>query len=376
MALEDLEHLEKLEFPVFSCLCELCDCGEHKHHQNCRKNTSAGVTDPLLSHYQSTFIQPLHPQPRSSKRPLRTPPYQNPPAMQVETTQRSAFKQKPLGQQGQLCAKKKHSAVGQESARGKAVMLKCSRSSSLHSSSSASCHSNKKATFPARPPATAGVHDLNTTYKITYQPLPIEKGNPPSKKRAKPKSAPIESISTYRKDYPIYTTQALRRRPLIFQVDNLHINRHLPADFNTIQRDSYIGWDTNKYPRRDPIILKNQLKLEGTIDTNTVTKLTYTGEPFNDVQDLNRPMTMQSACGGKFHSGTAYTNSFRPWEMRSRVRHGDVHDGAYVPPPSSPSPHVSTRSLPTLPAPQGYEDLTTPICRYAMTPRLALNTMI
>ncbi|GCC37781.1 hypothetical protein chiPu_0016288 [Chiloscyllium punctatum] len=253
-------------------------------------------------------------------------------------------------------------------------MQKCSRSSSVHSSSSASCHSNKKAAFPTRPPATAGsqcskyqkqkqlsttpaeiaenscyrvergkampdnlkfqgVHDLNTTYEITYQPLPIEKQNPPSKKRAKPKSATIESMTTYRKDYPIYTAQALRRRPLIFQVDNLRINRHLPVDFNTIQRDSFIGWDTNKYPRRDPIILKNQLKLEGTIDTNTVTKLTYTEEPFNDVQDLNRPMTMQSACGGKFHSGTAYTNSFRPWEMRSRVRHGDLHDGAYVPPP-------------------------------------------
>ncbi|XP_048418215.2 uncharacterized protein LOC125466990 isoform X2 [Stegostoma tigrinum] len=332
MALEDLEGLEKMEFPVFSCLCELCDCGEHKHHQNCHKNKLAGITDHLLSHYQSTFTQPL------------------------------------------IISQKEHSRVVKEPdlvkpAHSNATIQKCSRSSCLHSSCSGSNHSSKKGSLPSTPPATAGVHDLKTIYGLTYQPLPIKKQHSPGKKRAKPKSAPIESVSTYRQDYPLYAAQALRRRQPITQVDNLHINQHLPVDFNTIQRDSYIGWDAVKYPRRDPIILKNQLRLEGTIDTNTVTRLTYTGVPFNQPQDLNRPMTMQSACGGKFRSGTAYTNSFRPWETESRVRHGDLHDGAYIPPPSSPSAHVPVTSLPASPASQRHEDLKTHICCYTMTPQ-------
>ncbi|XP_051896090.1 uncharacterized protein si:dkeyp-69c1.9 [Pristis pectinata] len=55
--------------------------------------------------------------------------------------------------------------------------------------------------------------------------------------------------------------------------DNLRVNRHLPADFNTIQRNSYIGWDTTRYPRPDPIKYKDELAVaDGLIESDTVTK--------------------------------------------------------------------------------------------------------
>ncbi|XP_028665410.2 stabilizer of axonemal microtubules 1 [Erpetoichthys calabaricus] len=85
-----------MERPEPTCLCELCDCGRHKHHKDCKlKHTSVTLgyedTPCRLTHYQSTFIQPHNVRIRSSKRPLRTPFHPNPPAMQFETTNRREF---------------------------------------------------------------------------------------------------------------------------------------------------------------------------------------------------------------------------------------------------------------------------------------------
>ncbi|XP_072342420.1 uncharacterized protein [Scyliorhinus torazame] len=409
MALGDFGNLEELEFPEFSCLCELCDCGRHKHHQNCQKkhppqrdadhppqrdadhppqrdadHPPQRDADCLLSHYQSTFTRPLNIVPRSSKRPERTPPYHNPPAMQCETTQRSEFKPKTLKEQAKTC-NREYDGVTQEpryakSLHNSATALKRSSRSACSSRSSSDSSTNKNQLPNTRvrrkePPTTAGssccqcqnktqqnttqaeiaenscyrvergkampdtlkfqgVHDLNTTYQVIFQPHPFEKQQTPAKKRSKPKSVPMETVSTYRSDFPLYTPESMRPRTAIPRWDNLHINRSLPAEFSTTQRDSYIGWDTMEHPRPNAATFREVLsEREGTIESDTVTKLTYTLAPFTKLQELSRPMTMQSPCGGKFSDGTVYKNSFKPWDTKSRVRQGDRHDGAYVPPP-------------------------------------------
>ncbi|XP_078062340.1 uncharacterized protein LOC144488186 [Mustelus asterias] len=206
-------------------------------------------------------------QPRSSKRPVRTPAYHNPPAMQCETTQRSEFGPKTLKDQAKHSSRKEyygvpHKAVSIKSVCNSAMSLREDLTtalkrptSSTRSSYSSSSSSTKKGCLPdtprrhREPPTTA------------------------AKKRPKAKSVPMETLSTYRKDYPLYTPQSMRPRTAILRWDNLHINRNLPAEFSTTQRDSYIGWDTTQYPRPSPATFKDTLsEKEGTIDTNTVTK--------------------------------------------------------------------------------------------------------
>ncbi|XP_030077583.1 stabilizer of axonemal microtubules 1-like [Microcaecilia unicolor] len=92
-----------LAIPEFSCICELCDCGSHKYHKNCTKGIAQvqrllASQRCLLSHYKSTFTSHLNVHPRSSKRPLHTPPLPSHPRMTFNTTQRSEFIPKELGE--------------------------------------------------------------------------------------------------------------------------------------------------------------------------------------------------------------------------------------------------------------------------------------
>ncbi|XP_067910498.1 uncharacterized protein si:dkeyp-69c1.9 isoform X2 [Heterodontus francisci] len=289
MALGDLRRLEELEFPEFSCLCELCDCGQHKQHQNCKKNQlNQRGTDCLLSHYQSTFTRPLNIQPRSSKRPFHTPLHCNPPAMQCETTQRSEFSQKARKDRPKGSNRSEFYGAVQEPVSCKPIytnaltlkegptMVQKHPCSSVRSSRPSSNGSTSKAPTPGRcgeTPATAGDHDLNTTYKVNFKHVPFGRQHTPAKKRAKAKSAPMEMISSYRADFPPYSRQPSRMRVIQPRWDNLRINPNLPAEFNTTQRESYIGWDPTQYPRPDLVTFRDEMsEAEGTIDTDTVTK--------------------------------------------------------------------------------------------------------
>ncbi|XP_073511385.1 uncharacterized protein [Phyllobates terribilis] len=83
-----------------SCICELCDCGRHKHHKDCKKrqHTQRRGTNGecYISHYKATFNIPKNVPPRSSKRPLHTPVPRNLPPMNFVTTQRTEFIPRPL----------------------------------------------------------------------------------------------------------------------------------------------------------------------------------------------------------------------------------------------------------------------------------------
>ncbi|XP_078282741.1 uncharacterized protein LOC144608641 [Rhinoraja longicauda] len=282
MALHYLRKLEDMEFSEFSCLCELCDCGQHKYHQNCKKKQSiqrlSVSTDGLQTNYQSSFRRPLNVLPRSSKRPLRTPPHPNPPAMQSETTQRSEFGPRVQREQAKAGSREQ---LHSKSIQAQALTLKerpttgqkCLKDSVPSSRSSSRSKTNCKCWMPAARSGerltASGVHDLNTTYQVEFQPLPYARQKI-IKKRPKSKHGAMDLQSSYRKDYPEHKQQKMVS--MIPAQDNLHVNRHLPADFNTIQKNSYIGWDPTRYPRPDPIKRKNELSVEGLMETSTVTK--------------------------------------------------------------------------------------------------------
>ncbi|XP_067910499.1 uncharacterized protein si:dkeyp-69c1.9 isoform X3 [Heterodontus francisci] len=269
--------------------------------------------------------------------------------MQCETTQRSEFSQKARKDRPKGSNRSEFYGAVQEPVSCKPIytnaltlkegptMVQKHPCSSVRSSRPSSNGSTSKAPTPGRcgeTPATAGDHDLNTTYKVNFKHVPFGRQHTPAKKRAKAKSAPMEMISSYRADFPPYSRQPSRMRVIQPRWDNLRINPNLPAEFNTTQRESYIGWDPTQYPRPDLVTFRDEMsEAEGTIDTDTVTKLAYKQTPLIKKQELSRPRTMQCRCGGKFDHGTAYKNAFRKWETKTRVRHGDRNDGAYVPPP-------------------------------------------
>ncbi|XP_032905903.1 uncharacterized protein LOC116991399 isoform X2 [Amblyraja radiata] len=274
MALNYLRKLEDMEFSEFSCLCELCDCGQHKYHQNCKKKQSiqrrSVSPDWLLTNYQSSFRRPLNVLPRSSKRPLRTPPHPNPPAMQSETTQRSEFgprvprEQTKAGNREQLHSKSIHTKglTLKERPTTDQKCLKGSLPSSRSSSRSNTSCKGWKSELSVR-------SGERLTASVEFQPLPFARQKT-VKKRTKPKPAPMDLLSSYRKDYPEHKQSKMLS--IIPAQDNLQVNRHLPADFNTIQKNSYIGWDPTQYPRPDLIKYKDQLNVEGAMETTTVTK--------------------------------------------------------------------------------------------------------
>ncbi|XP_038047944.1 stabilizer of axonemal microtubules 1-like [Patiria miniata] len=86
------------QFPNFTCICEICDCGRHKHHKNCkRKNRGIRGSGAkcALSHYQQTF---KHPDASYQRRlpiiPPPTPRDLDPPHMDFNTIQRSDYQQR------------------------------------------------------------------------------------------------------------------------------------------------------------------------------------------------------------------------------------------------------------------------------------------
>ncbi|XP_072166287.1 uncharacterized protein [Diadema setosum] len=82
-----------VEFPHFTCICEICDCGRHKHHNDCKKKRRpVNSNRPCdLSHYQQTFTGFPGAQRRLPLIPPPTPRDPNPPKMVFNTTQRVDF---------------------------------------------------------------------------------------------------------------------------------------------------------------------------------------------------------------------------------------------------------------------------------------------
>ncbi|XP_069752387.1 uncharacterized protein [Narcine bancroftii] len=274
--------------------------------------------------------------PRSSKRPLRTPPHSNPPAMQWETTQHSEFGPKVLKEQAKPGdGEKIHSINTKTLTRKECPMTvqKCPNGTLQ----SGPLNSRSKHWKPETQVkfgehlTTAGIHDLNSTYQVTFQPLPFERQPTAAKKQPKAKPAFMDMLSSYRKDFTEHHQPKMQL--IIPAQDNLRVNHQLPADFNTVQRNSYIGWDTTRYPRPNLIKYKDELTgLEEPFDSDTVTKLEYKMKTLTRQQELTRP-TKKQAIGGEFDPETTFKISFKDWESKTRIRHGDLYDRVYEPSP-------------------------------------------
>ncbi|KAM5132606.1 uncharacterized protein ACMZJ9_019379 [Mantella aurantiaca] len=99
--------LQKMDPPAVSCICELCDCGRHKHHNDCKKQQRVQRRETngecYITNYKASYNPPRIVAPRSSKRPPHTPIPRNLPPMNMATTQRAEFVPRPYEGRPKLC---------------------------------------------------------------------------------------------------------------------------------------------------------------------------------------------------------------------------------------------------------------------------------
>ncbi|XP_048683216.1 uncharacterized protein LOC125625343 isoform X2 [Caretta caretta] len=186
-----------------------------------------------------------------------------------------------------------------------------------------------------------GDHDMTTTHQSTYQSVPLGKrvaqssgkGVVPARKRTQ-----VEYMTKYQSDFPACSLLPARIWPAQPPLDNLAINQGFSTDFQTVQRESYHGWDTRRYPRASPIKLKEELadlgrEWDGKFSGDTVTKLSYPPLPLDrPLETIQWPPTVLRSLPAKFDNSTAHKFFFRDWGAQPRIRQGDPHDGVYIRP--------------------------------------------
>ncbi|XP_069470604.1 stabilizer of axonemal microtubules 1-like [Ambystoma mexicanum] len=402
------------DLPPFTCICELCDCGRHKHHKNCTKQTTVqrrgGPEECRISHYKSTYTNPINGQPRSSKRPLRTPPHPKHTDMMFTTTQRAEFVPKELGERTRPYVPKEFYESPQEPLQSQTLynlhfapkepVATTSRRppSNLHpnqarfedTTTSKDFYKDWKGGRQARYgelPTMAGSvlfpgqaremktitqehfvekslskpelvkniqanitiegdHNMTTTNQSTYYLMPLEKPagrRQPQAERAAVKRPHVEIVTKYQSDFPEYRSLPARAHPAYPPLDNLAINHSFSNNYQTVQNETYPGWDTTKHHRPDLIRLKEELasmnkEKGGMFEGDTVTKLSYPPPPPNKVllEPLKRPTTTIKTLNARFEDATASKFFFQNWGAQPRIRHGDCQDG------------ISLRPLPKL----------------------------
>ncbi|XP_019336219.2 uncharacterized protein LOC106738007 [Alligator mississippiensis] len=177
-----------------------------------------------------------------------------------------------------------------------------------------------------------------TTHGSTYCPVPLERRGaraPTKGAEAAGQPAQVEYMTWYQSDFP--ARASLPARALLAQpaLDNLAINQSLGTSFQTVQRESYRGWDPGRYPRAGLVRLKDELGRErgGEFSGDTVTKLSYPPLPLDRPSGtVQRPTTVLKSLAAKFSDSTAHKFFFRDWGAQPRIRHGDPHDGIYIRP--------------------------------------------
>ncbi|XP_067423076.1 stabilizer of axonemal microtubules 2-like [Emydura macquarii macquarii] len=402
-----------------SLSCFSVTLSRHKCRKNCKKWSRPAPPDcrrPQLSHYKATYTQPPSVPPRSSKRPLRTPPHPNPPAMAFSTTQRAEFMPWELGErtrpqirEAYQCPQEpfqsqslyslhfparepivttlwqpprhiqpdgsgfSHTTTSQESYRGWRAErpagygeLPALAGALLSPDQAAEMETTTQREFTEkRIPkpelvkglqaqlAMEGDHDMTTTHQTTYQAVPVEKrvaksrgkGMAPAGKRA-----PGKYMTKYQSDFPACGLLPARIQPAQPPLDNLAINQGFSIDFQTVQRESYHGWDTCRYPRASPIKLKEELadlgkQRDEKFSGDTVTKLSYPPRPVDRPPETIQPPRPVPRCRAtKFDDATAHKFFFRDWGVRPRLRQGDPRDGVYVRPLAKFESQTTTHS--------------------------------
>ncbi|XP_075046265.1 uncharacterized protein LOC142107034 [Mixophyes fleayi] len=394
--------------PSVSCICELCDCGKHKHHKGCTRQHHVqhrvNKGSCYISHYKATFNAPRNAAPRSSKRPPHTPLPRNLPPMNLATTQRTEFIPRSLeGRPKPFIPPEGYYQSPEEPLQNQTVYglhyppkdaertmvtrppdnLRPPPPSGTHHSTT-NREQYKQWNAERQPlygelPALAGAllfpgdvsdmrtttqdhfiekkikrvepvraskdhltiegeHYMTTTTQSTFHPLPLEKVKEtrqplPSKVIKRP---PVALQTKYQSDFSI--CHAIEpSRPAPPPTDNLAVNPYCSNDFQTVQRETFPGWDPLLHPRPEPAHLKEELtsmdrERGGQVDGNTVTKLAFLPPESQPWEPVRRPRSVLRPLNGKFDGTTHSRSVFKDWGVQPRQRCGDPMDGVSLRP--------------------------------------------
>ncbi|KAJ8342741.1 hypothetical protein SKAU_G00326690 [Synaphobranchus kaupii] len=318
----------KRDFPKFSCICELCNCGRHKHHKGCRKRNAEtriiwGSDSCLLSHYRATFTWP-HKRKRSGRRPqlslvqLALPPtnqqggqylFNHPPQLVNRGSPKSLqawsvqnLTTRPV--QSERPAVPDTNRLQNASAQG--LFRRNVTTSYQHHKGAAYSHSfprlgelpavigsvlypderekmettNNREFVPktgGRPERKQvvqgnlileGERNLATTHREEFKPYPLE-GAPVTRRQWAPvkeeENKGVPMESVTRYSHDFSpSTLPKRRNPARPHPDNLMINPALRGEFRTVQMDTYPGWNTLEHRRAAPAKFREELSVRST----------------------------------------------------------------------------------------------------------------
>ncbi|XP_077985469.1 uncharacterized protein LOC144440086 [Glandiceps talaboti] len=101
---DEITAIMQAKLPDFLCMCEICDCGRHKHHKNCKKAQRPAVHDKAcnLTHYSRTFTPHAGTRPPLPIRPPPTARDPNPGPMYLTTSNSIDFIPKDMSGRGKL----------------------------------------------------------------------------------------------------------------------------------------------------------------------------------------------------------------------------------------------------------------------------------
>ncbi|XP_030394035.1 uncharacterized protein LOC115637179 isoform X6 [Gopherus evgoodei] len=293
---------------------------------------------PCVSQSPPYSSSPPDVHPRSSKRPLRTPPHPNPPAMAFSTTQRAEFIPWELGQRTKPHVREAYQCP-QEPFQSQSLYR-------LHFPPREPVMTTLRQPLTPRQPNSSGFPHTTTmeSYKGWRAERPACYGEPPALAGAllSPDQA-AEIESTMQREF----TEKRIPKPELVKGAQVQLTIE---DFQTVQRESYHGWDTRRYPCASPIKLKEELadlrkERDGKFSGDTVTKLSYPPLPLDrPPRTIEWPPTVLRSLYAKFDDSTAHKFFFREWGVQPRIRQGDPYDGVYIRPLAKFESQTTTHS--------------------------------
>ncbi|XP_013382513.1 stabilizer of axonemal microtubules 1-like [Lingula anatina] len=333
---DDLEQIMKQEFPDFTCICEICDCGRHKHHKNCKrvgKINKRRQKQCLLTTSQETF-KAFSARPRSSKRPPQTPRDPNPPPMMFKTNQRDDFR--PHGEvprvqpfafpdtyeidKGPFQNVTFYSAeYGPKELPSETILRPTSQGRYMRKTSAKlDTRTTNKESFKHWVPQPA----------IRFGELPSFTGSVlyPEQKNKLPQS-------TQQQSYP--GAYAKKLEPC--KIGEGDIKFEGAQMFVTEQRANFPGHDPKLNPMPEPFVKEDQTyrPKDGKFDGLTVTMADFTEKELAaaHVPRALAPITKLDENKPKFDGRTSFKEFYKNWNVQPRKRYGDFHEAQkYFPP--------------------------------------------
>ena len=159
-----------------------------------------------------------------------------------------------------------------------------------------------------------------TDYHDSYVPHALQPKFVHPKEQYKPSGAPLDGLTTQRKDYRGFPGN----RGQSFKPDNQAYSSDAPLDDNTTMRNDYKKWAAQR-PYQHPA--EQYKPPEGQMEQNTTSKSTYREMPLVRTQAI-RPANAHQGPDVPFDGNTSYKQDYRKWQAE-RV-HAPQKEG-YVP---------------------------------------------